>query len=66
MREGIARYGKWVVRQSRRLRDLWRVIAAQRERGREDKRLDAARTRFWADLRKGQREADAQCVRRDP
>ena len=63
MRQEIARYGKWVSRQGRRVRELWRLIAARRERGREDSRQNAARTRFWADMREGQREADAQCER---
>ena len=42
------------------------LIAAKRERDQEDSRQSAARARFWADLREGQREAEAHCSRHDP
>jgi hypothetical protein len=66
MREELARYAKWVSRQRGRVRDLFRLIRAKRARDREDSRQSAARSRFWTDLREGQREADAQCARREP
>jgi hypothetical protein len=47
------------------VRELFGRIAAKRERDREDVRRDAARARFWADHRQGQREADAHGSRRD-
>jgi hypothetical protein len=66
MHEGFARYAKWVSRQRGRVRDLLRFITAKRAREREDSRQSVARSRFWADLREGQREADAECARREP
>jgi hypothetical protein len=66
VREGMVWYGKWVSRQRGRVRDVLRFIAAKRRQDQADSRQNAARTRFWADLREGQREADAECARRDP
>jgi hypothetical protein len=40
--------------------------AAQQERAAEDRRHLAARARFWAEHREGQRQAEAQCARLDP
>lgn len=35
------------------------LITAKRERDQEDSRRSAARARFWAQVREGQREAEA-------
>jgi hypothetical protein len=43
-----------------RVRELLGLVAARRERGQEDSRRNAARARFWAEMREGQREAEAQ------
>jgi len=48
------------------MRELLDLIAAKRERDREDSRRSAARARFWADMREGQRDAEAHCSRQDP
>lgn len=66
LREEIVRYSKWVLRQTARVRDILKLATAKRERDQENNRQNAARRRFWADLREGQREADAQCARQDP
>jgi chromosome condensin MukBEF MukE localization factor len=42
-----------------RVRELLILVAARRERSQEDSRQSAARARFWADVREGQREAEA-------
>jgi len=42
-----------------RVRELLGFIGAKRERGQEDSRRSAARARFWAEAREGQREAEA-------
>jgi hypothetical protein len=41
------------------VRELLGVIAAKRAQGREDGRRSAARARFWAEVREGRREAEA-------
>ena len=41
------------------VRDLAGRMTVKRARGREDRRQSAARARFWADVRKGRREAEA-------
>jgi hypothetical protein len=38
-------------------------IVARNARSRQNSRSDEARARFWAELREGQREAEAQCSR---
>ena len=41
------------------VRELLGLIAAKKARGQEDSRRSAARARFWAQVREGQREAEA-------
>jgi hypothetical protein len=41
------------------MRDLLGLVAAKRAREQEDSRRSAARARFWAQVREGQREAEA-------
>jgi hypothetical protein len=44
---------------------LWRQpasVAAKQEPQADDRRRGAARARFWAELREGQREAEAQAA----
>jgi hypothetical protein len=65
LRQAIARHGRRVWQRTRRVRELLGLIAAKRERDREDSRRGAARARFWADVREGRREAEAHCSRRD-
>ena len=60
LRQAVARNGRWLWRRTGRVRELLDRIAAKRERDREESRSSAERTRFWADLREGQREAEAQ------
>lgn len=59
LRQAIARHGNGVWQHTRRVRELLGLIAAKRHRDREDSRRNAARTRFWAEVREGQREAEA-------
>ena len=47
------------------VREMWRRMGAHRERNREVTRSEAARARFWADLREGQREADTHASPRN-
>ena len=48
-----------------KVRETWRRIGARRELNREVARSEAARARFWEDLREGQREADGHASRRN-
>jgi hypothetical protein len=48
-----------------KVREMWGRIGAKRELDREVTRSEAARARFWADFREGQREADGQASRRN-
>ncbi|HXQ21502.1 MAG TPA: hypothetical protein VN812_07505 [Candidatus Acidoferrales bacterium] len=41
------------------VREMLTFVAAKRARGQEDSRRSAARARFWAEVREGQREAEA-------
>jgi len=41
------------------VRELLGLVAAKRARDQEDSRRSAARARFWAQVREGQREAEA-------
>jgi hypothetical protein len=41
------------------VRELLGLVAAKRARSQEDSRRSAARARFWAQVREGQREAEA-------
>ncbi|MFI5366796.1 MAG: hypothetical protein ACHQ4J_14365 [Candidatus Binatia bacterium] len=41
------------------VREMLALVAAKRARGQEDSRRSAARARFWAEVREGQREAEA-------
>ena len=66
LRQAIVRHGMWVWQRTGRVRELLGLFAAKRERDQEDSRQSATRARFWADLREGQREAEALCSRRDP
>jgi hypothetical protein len=66
LREAIVRDVAWVWRRRGRVRELIRLRAARRAQDKEDSRQTAARARFWAELREGQREAEAQCSRRQP
>ena len=59
LRQAIARQGKGMWQRTGRVRELLGLIAAKRHRDREDSRRNAARTRFWAEVREGQREAEA-------
>lgn len=43
-----------------RLRQLWWNLRAWLQRGRNERRVATARARFWADVREGQREAEAR------
>lgn len=49
-----------------RVRELLGLIVAKRKRGREDSRRSAARARFWAEVREGEREAETHCSRQNP
>jgi hypothetical protein len=66
LRQAIARHGRGVWQRTGRVRELLGLIAAKRERNHEVSRQSAARARFWADVREGQREAEAHCARQDP
>ena len=59
LRQAIARHGKGVWQRTGGVRQLLGIIAAKRERDREDGRQSAVRARFWAEVREGQREAEA-------
>jgi hypothetical protein len=47
------------------VRSVVGLIAARREQAAEDTRCIEARARFWDELRKGQREAEANSPRSD-
>jgi hypothetical protein len=66
LRAAIARQRRRMWQRTYRVRELLGFIAAKRQRGQEDSRQNAARARFWADLREGHREAEARCSRQDP
>ncbi len=66
LRQAIAWYGTWVWQRTGKVRELLSLNAAKREQDHEDSRRSAARARFWADMREGQREAEAHCSRQDP
>ena len=63
--QAIAQRSREVWQQTGRARELLRLFAGKRQRDQEDRRRSAARARFWADLREGQREAEAHCSRQD-
>jgi hypothetical protein len=56
----------WVWRQGRRGHAFLGRSATERARVEGDCRQVEARARFWAELREGQREAEALSARRDP
>jgi len=65
LRQAFARHYGWVSRMGGRVRSVLGLVAAKRERAVEDSRCIEARARFWAELREGQREAEAKCPRLD-
>jgi hypothetical protein len=66
MRQALASLLGRVWRHGTRLRARLAGIAAPGAPSQGDPRHAQARARFWAELREGQREAEAQCGRRDP
>jgi hypothetical protein len=64
--QAIARHGRWLRRRTGMVCELLHVIAAKRERYQRDSCRSVARARFWADLREGQRQAEAHSSRQDP
>jgi len=63
--QAIARHRRSAGLWPDRARDLLVRAFARRERDQEDRRLSADRARFWAELREGQREAEAHSSSRD-
>ena len=41
------------------LREFWRRLRHRIRKGADARRVDEARTRFWAEVREGEREAEA-------
>ena len=60
----VAQYGRGAWRGLQRARELLALFGAKRKRDREETLRIAARARFWAELRDGQREAEAHGARR--
>jgi len=54
-------------REARVWENLRQIVARLRQRrssGAGARRVDAQRARFWAEVREGEREAEARCVER--
>lgn len=66
VRLALAPLSAWVRRHGSRMRAFLRRSATSGARSEDGGRHVEARARFWAELREGQREAEAQCARRDP
>ena len=66
VRQALAASAKWMRRHTGPLRELLGVMAVKKERAAEDTHQKAARARFWADFHAGQREAEADCSKREP
>lgn len=62
-RHALVRHWGWLWARAAWGRRVFSRIAARNARNRQSSRSDEARTRFWAELREGQREAEAQCSR---
>lgn len=65
MRLALARLTGWLGRRGSRMRAFF-VRDSTDTGSNDDGRHVEARARFWSELREGQREAEAQCARRDP
>lgn len=61
----LAQLSRWMSRLSSGTRDLLGRGAARRARTEDEYRQVQARARFWAEVREGQREAEAQSGRRE-
>jgi len=61
LRHKIARPAKWMQQTLGSMRALLTRGVAKREQTAEGRRQSVARARFWADVRDGQREAEAHC-----
>ena len=59
LRQLLARYGGWLPRRGGWTRRVLSRIAAKRTQSEETDRVAEARAHFWAELRAGQREAEA-------
>ena len=64
LRQALARFGGWVGRRRASLRGFLGRGAALRARTLQDRRELDARARFWAEVRAGQREAEALSAKR--
>jgi hypothetical protein len=63
VRLALAPLSTWARRRGSRMRAFLRRSATNSERSEDDGRHVEARARFWAELREGQREAEAECAR---
>jgi len=63
LRQALARRWRSLWRRAGRLRDVLGPIAAKIEGDEEARRWAEKRARFWAELREGQREAEAHRAR---
>jgi hypothetical protein len=61
----FAQLNRWMWRLASGTRGLLGRGAERRARTADDSRRIEARTRFWAELREGQREAETHSGRRD-
>ena len=61
----LTRHWRWLWQRRGRIRGLLGLLTPKRKRDSGDG-VTAARARFWDAVREGQREAEAQCSRRDP
>jgi hypothetical protein len=66
LRQALARYWSGLFGRDGTGRGVLRRIAARKAENEERGRSAEARARFWAELRDGQREAEAQCSRLHP
>ena len=66
LRQALVRHCGWLWARAAWERRVLSRIAARNARKQQSSRSDEARARFWAELREGQREAEAQCSRLHP
>jgi len=66
LRRALVRHWGWLWARAAWERRVLGRIAARNARNQQSSRSDEARARFWAELREGQREAEAQCSRLHP
>ena len=66
LRQTLALHWGWLWRRARTWHGILGLITAKKEQDEERSQWTEARARFWAELREGQREAEAHCSRPHP